>query len=93
MSFVLGVRLFGSFWDRASQKGVEFCVISPSVLFFFIAFSFLSHFVLLAIPLLLLLFVLLSLAALFFGLGKANIMKSLPLSKQFLFIIECLFVQ
>lgn len=93
MSFVLGVRLFGSFWDRASQKGVEFCVIfPPSVFFFFIAFSFLSHFVLLAIPLLLL-FVLLSLAALFFGLGKANIMKLLPLSKQFLFIVECLFVQ
>jgi hypothetical protein len=64
----------------------------PSVLFFFIAFSFLTHFVLLAIPLLLL-FVLLSLAALFFGLGKANIMKLLPLSKQFLFIVECLFVQ
>jgi hypothetical protein len=92
MSFVLGVRLFGSFWVRASQKGVEFCVVSPpSVLFFFIAFSFLSHFVLLAIPLLL--SVLLSLAALFFGLGKANIMKLLPLSKQFLFIVECLFVQ
>jgi hypothetical protein len=46
------------------------CHSPPSVLFFFIAFSFLSHFVLLAIPLLLL-FVLLSLAALFFSvLGK-----------------------